>query len=205
MWTTLFSSSSSYDAHQDHINHHPIKACVNRIWMSVRIRQQSVLRLTSINFRVGVPVFSLSPACSLSVPVNLLGRLPWLLIGSGSCHSSLSDMTPTYPLPVKFLLADKRTLKGVNGNLSFALCICCHFTRFDLLYLLFVYAKILCVFVLTFLILIWFAILFGLICYFVTRMALLFDFWWAYTLWRLLFTKRKADREDVVRLPLCNI
>ncbi len=35
-----------------------------------------VLRLTSINFRVGVPVFSLSPACSLSVPVNLLGRLP---------------------------------------------------------------------------------------------------------------------------------
>ncbi len=30
-----------------------------------------------INVRVGVPVFfSLSPACSLSVPVNLLGRLP---------------------------------------------------------------------------------------------------------------------------------
>ncbi len=25
-------------------------------------------------------------------------------------------MTPTYPLPVKFPLADKRTLKGVNGD-----------------------------------------------------------------------------------------
>ncbi len=72
--------------------------------------------------------FSLSPACSL--PINLLGCLPWLLIGSWSCHSALSDMTPTYPLAVKFPLADKRTLKGVNGGLSFALCICCHFTRF---------------------------------------------------------------------------
>ncbi len=148
--------------------------------------------------------FSLSPACSLSVPVNLLGRLPWLLIGSGSCHSSLSDMTPTYPLPVKFPLADKRTLKGVNGDLSFALCICCHFTHFWLaLFVIRLCQNPLC-FVLTFLILItfWFAILFG---YFVTRMAFLFDLWWAYALWRLLFTKRKADREDVVRLPLCNI
>ncbi len=105
--------------------------------------------------------FSLSPACSLSV--NLLGRLPWLLIGSWSCHSSLSDMTPTYPLPVKFPLADKRTLKGMNGDLSFALCICCHFTHFWLaLFVISLCQNPLC-FVLTFLILItfWFAILFG--------------------------------------------
>ncbi len=113
--------------------------------------------------------FSLSPACSLSVPVNLLGRLPWLLIGSGSCHSSLSDMTPTYPLPVKFPLADKRTLKGVNGDLSFALCICCHFTHFWLpLFVIRLCQNPLC-FVLTFLILItfWFAILLVnlLLCY----------------------------------------
>ncbi len=138
-----------------------------------------MLRLTSINFRVGVPVFSLSPACSLSVPVNLLGRLPWLLIGSGSCHSSLSDMTSTYPLPVKFPLADKRTLKGVNGSLSFALCICCRFTHFWLaLFVIRLCQNPLC-FVLTFLILItfWFAILFG---YSVTlllgwRCSLIFD------------------------------
>ncbi len=151
--------------------------------------------------------FSLSPACSLSVPVNLLGRLPWLLIGSGSCHSSLSDMTPTYPLPVKFPLADKRTLKGVNGDLSFALCILLSLYSFLTCFICYLFMPksfVFCSDILdpyNFLIChsVW------LICYFVTRMALLFDFWWAYALWRLLFTKRKADREDVVRLPLCNI
>ncbi len=122
------------------------------------------LSVTSINVRVGVPVFFLSLLLALSLfPVNLLGCLPWLLIGSWSCHSSLSDLTPTYPLPVKFPLADKRTLKGVNGDLSFALCICGHFTNFWLaLFVISLCQNPLC-FVLTFLILItfWFAILFG--------------------------------------------
>ncbi len=82
-------------------------------------------------------VFFLSLLLALSLfPVDLLGHLPWLLIGSWSCHSSLSDMTPTYPLPVKFPLADKSTLKGVNGDLfcslfllsfySFLACFICY-------------------------------------------------------------------------------
>ncbi len=121
--------------------------------------------------------FSLSLLLALSLfHVNLLGRLPWLLIGSWSCHSSLSDMTSTYPLPVKFPLADKRTLKGVNGDLfcalyllsfySFLTCFICYSFMpksfvfcFDILD---PYNLLICHFI-------W------LICYFVTRMALLFD------------------------------
>lgn len=119
---------------------------------------------------------SLSLSLSLSLlTVNLLGRLPCLLIGSGSCQSSLINVTPTYPVPVKFPPADKRTCKEVNKDffcfLGFAVMLLVSW--FDL----FLYVKFQFVCFAIFLLNLTSFLICYFVCFshFVTRMALLFE------------------------------